>query len=198
MSKGADTRDRIVANALRVASVEGLEGITLGRLASEVGLSKSGLFAHFESKEQLQLAVIQAATDAFTDVVVRPALAAPRGEPRVRALFERWLAWEEHSSVPGGCVFMHLAVELDDQPGPARDALVVSQKWWLDAIAKATSLAVSVGDFRADVHGELFAFQMFGILMACHHAKRLLRDPAASDRARRAFDALVASARRPR
>src|SRR5215204_6110713 len=186
MSKGAGTRDRIVANALRVASVEGLEGITLGRLASDVGISKSGLFAHFESKEQLQLAVIQAATDAFTDVVVRPALAAARGEPRVRALFERWLAWEEHTAVPGGCVFMHLAVELDDQPGPARDALVMSQKWWLDAIAKAASLAVSVGDFRPEVDGELFAFQMYGTLAACHHAKRLLRDPAAPDHARRA------------
>ena len=197
MTKGAATRDRIVASALRVASVEGLEGITIGRLAGELGLSKSGLFAHFKSKEELQLAVLRAATDAFTDVVVRPALAAPRGEPRVRALFERWLDWESHVSVPGGCVFMHLSVELDDQPGPARDALVMAQEWWIEAIAKAVKLAVTIGDFRPETEPDLFAFQMHGILHAYYHSKRLLRHADAQSRARRAFEALVAGARSP-
>ena len=193
MSKGTETRDRIVASALKIASLEGLEGITIGRLAGEVGLSKSGLFAHFRSKEELQLAVLRAATDAFTDVVVRPALAAPRGEPRVRALFDHWLSWERHVSVPGGCVFMHLSVELDDQDGPARDALVMAQRWWLEALARAASLAVSAGHFRPGTDAELFAFQMHGILHAYYHAKRLMRDPDAEGRARRAFEALVAS-----
>ena len=193
MSKGTDTRDRIVASALRIASLEGLEGITIGRLAGDVGLSKSGLFAHFKSKEELQLAVLRAATDAFTEVVVRPALSAPRGEPRVRALFEHWLAWERHVSVPGGCVFMHLSVELDDQEGQARDALVLAQRWWLDAIAKAASLAVFAGHFRRGTDPELFAFQMHGILNAYYHAKRLMRDPRAEQQAHRAFDALVQS-----
>ncbi|MEO8621755.1 MAG: TetR/AcrR family transcriptional regulator [bacterium] len=198
MSKGTETRDRILASALRVASVEGLEGITIGRLADAVGLSKSGLFAHFKSKEELQLAVLNAATEAFGEVVFTPALAAPRGEPRVRAFFEHWLEWESHVSVPGGCIFMHLSVELDDQEGPARDALVMAQRWWLDQLARATRLAVSAGDFRPDVDAELFAFQMHGILSAYYHAKRLLRDPNAGERARKAFDALVVSVSAPR
>jgi AcrR family transcriptional regulator len=193
MAKGIDTKERIVASALRVASVEGLEGITLGRLADEVGMSKSGLFAHFRSKEELQLAVLTAASEAFTDVVVRPALAAPRGRPRVQALFDHWLEWESHVSVPGGCVFMHLSVELDDKEGPARDALVLAQQWWLDAIARAAKLAVSVGDFKSDTDPELFAFQMHGILNAFYHSKRLLRDPKSSDRARRSFESLLKS-----
>jgi len=193
MSKGADTRERIVSTALRVASIEGLDGITIGRLADEVGLSKSGLFAHFRSKEELQLAVISAASDAFTAVVVRPALSAPRGEPRVRALFERWLEWERHVSVPGGCVFMQLSVELDDKEGPARDALVMAQRWWLEAIARAASLATTVGDFRPGTDTELFAFQLHGILNAYYHAKRLMRDDRAEVRARQAFEALIAS-----
>src|SRR5688500_12703389 len=109
MSKGAETRDRIIERALRAASVDGLEGISLGKLASDVGMSKSGLFAHFESKEALQLDVLAAASEKFTEVVVRPAFAAPRGEPRVRALFEHWLQWERIESLPGGCVFMHAA-----------------------------------------------------------------------------------------
>ncbi|HYD53809.1 MAG TPA: TetR/AcrR family transcriptional regulator [Gemmatimonadaceae bacterium] len=197
MSKGAETRERIVSRALEIASLEGLDGITIGRLAEKVGLSKSGLFAHFRSKEELQLAVIRAAGDAFTEVVVRPALSAPRGEPRVRALFDRWLDWERHVSVPGGCVFMHLSVELDDQEGPARDALVMAQRWWLEALSRAASLATSVGHFRAGTDAELFAFQLHGILQAYYHAKRLMRDPQAEDRARRAFDALVASVSSP-
>jgi AcrR family transcriptional regulator len=124
MSKGAATKDRIIERALRAASVDGLEGISLGKLASDVGMSKSGLFAHFESKEALQLDVLAAASEKFMEIVVRPAFEAPRGEPRVRALFEHWLKWERNESLPGGCVFMHAIAELDDRPGPARDSLV--------------------------------------------------------------------------
>src|SRR5687768_13795558 len=102
MSKGAATRDRIIESALRTASVDGLEGISLGKLASDVGMSKSGLFAHFDSKEALQLDVLAAAAAKFTDVVVKPAFTASRGEPRVRALFEHWLHWERNESLPGG------------------------------------------------------------------------------------------------
>ncbi|HEV3051234.1 MAG TPA: TetR/AcrR family transcriptional regulator, partial [Longimicrobium sp.] len=137
------------------ASVEGLEGISLGRLAAELGMSKSGLFAHFASKEALQLDVLQAAADRFMEVVVRPAMAEPRGEPRVRSLFEHWLVWERHESLPGGCIFMHAAAELDDRPGPTRDALVQWQRQWLDALAKAARLAVEAGHFRADLDPDL-------------------------------------------
>lgn len=195
MSKGAETRDRIIDRALRAASVDGLEGISLGRLAADVGMSKSGLFAHFASKEALQLDVLAAASEKFTDVVVRPAFTQPRGEPRVRALFERWLMWEREESLPGGCVFTHAAAELDDRPGPARDALVDWQRQWLDALGKAARIAVNEGHFRTDLDAELFAFQQYGLVMAYYHHRRLFQDPQAEDRVRRAFDALVLAAR---
>ena len=195
MSKGAATRDRIIERALRAASVDGLEGISLGKLASDVGMSKSGLFAHFASKEALQLDVLAAAAEKFTSIVVRPAFAEPRGEPRVRALFQRWLMWERDESLPGGCVFTHAAAELDDRPGPARDALVDWQQKWLDALAQAARIAVNEGHFRTDLDAELFAFQQYGLVLAYFHSRRLFNDPRAEDRVRRAFDALVLSAR---
>jgi AcrR family transcriptional regulator len=198
MSKGTVTRDRIIATALRAASVEGIEGITLGKIATDMGMSKSGLFAHFDSKEELQLDVIAAAVAKFTDVVVRPALAAPRGEARVRALFERWLEWERHESVPGGCIFVHAAVELDDRPGPARDAVKASQRQWLDTLAKAARMAIDVGHFRDDLDADLFAFQTYGIVLGYYMHRRLLGDPNAGLRVRQSFDTLVEGARRPR
>jgi AcrR family transcriptional regulator len=195
MSKGSTTRTRIVETALRAASVDGLEGITLGKIAADIGMSKSGLFAHFDSKEALQIGVLAAAADKFTEVVVFPALAAPRGEPRLRALFERWLEWEQNESLPGGCVFMHAAAELDDRPGPARDALVDQQRKWLETLAKAVRLTVEVGHFRGDVDPDLFAFQLFGIVLSYYHSARLFRDPSAKPHAVSAFDALVTAAR---
>lgn len=195
MSKGAATRDRIIEHALASASVEGLEGISLGRMASELGMSKSGLFAHFASKEALQLDVLETASARFVEVVVRPAMAEPRGEPRVRSLFEHWMVWERHESLPGGCIFMHAAAELDDHPGPARDALVRWQGQWLDALAKAARLAVETGHFRPDLDPDLFAFQQLGLVLGYYHARRLLNDPRAEEHVRRAFDALVTAAR---
>ena len=196
MSKGDATRERILSKALQIASLDGLEGLSIGRLADEVGMSKSGLFAHFGSKEELQLEVLSAAAAKFADVVLRPALTVPRGAARVRALFERWLAWEQHESVPGGCVFMHLSVELDDRPGPTRDALVATQRQWLESIARTVRGAMEAGDYRADVDPELFAFQLYGTLSSYYNAKRLLGDPQAEARARRAFEQLSDSARR--
>lgn len=195
MSKGAATRDRIVERALRAASVDGLEGISLGKLASDVGMSKSGLFAHFASKEALQLEVLAAAAEKFMQIVVQPAFAAPRGEPRVRALFEHWLRWERNESLPGGCVFMHAIAELDDRPGPARDALVAWQRQWLDALAKAARIAVNEGHFRTGLDAELLAFQQYGLVISYYHARRLFQDPRADEHVRRAFDALVLAAR---
>jgi len=195
MSKGNITRSRIVETALRAASVDGIEGITLGKVAADVGMSKSGLFAHFDSKEALQVDVLNAAAEKFAQVVVAPALAAPRGEPRLRALFEHWLQWEQHESLPGGCVFMHAAAELDDRPGPARDALVVQQQRWLEMLGRSVRLTIETGHFRSDVDPDLFAFQLFGVVLSYYHCARLLRDPLAKTRAIGAFDVLVAGAR---
>ncbi len=197
MSKGNVTRSRIVETALRAASVDGIEGITLGRVAADVGMSKSGLFAHFDSKELLQVDVINSAAEKFGEAVVIPALAAPRGEPRLRAFFEGWLAWGEHECLPGGCVFMHAAAELDDRPGPARDALVAQQQKWLEMLAKSVRMTIDEGHFRDDVDVDLFAFQMFGVVLSYYHAGRLLRDPFAKSRATGAFDMLVVAARTP-
>jgi AcrR family transcriptional regulator len=178
-----------------VASQVGLEGLTIGRLAEDLELSKSGLFAHFRSKEALQVQVIEYASERFVQFVLRPALAAPRGEPRVRALFERWFDWPRVGGHASGCIFVALAVELDDRPGSARDRLVQSQKEWLEFLASAFRIGIEEGHFRPDADPEQFAHDLYGIMLAHHHASRLLRDPRASERAHRAFEALLTVAR---
>jgi len=195
MTKGATTRDRIVEQAFRVATVEGLGGVTLGRLAADVGMSKSGLFAHFRSKEELQLEVLRLAAERFRETVVRPALAAPRGLPRVRAVFERWMAWTaDEECMPGGCLFAAAGVELDDRPGVLREAVAAVQAEWAAAIARVARTAIEAGHFQTAVDPEQFAFELYGIMLGYYHARRLLRDPRAEERVQRAFDALVASA----
>jgi AcrR family transcriptional regulator len=197
MSKGASTRQTILTHALGLATKVGMEGLTIGRLADDLGMSKSGLFAHFRSKEALQVEVLRMAVERFVEAVIRPALAAPRGERRVRALFERWFAWEQSPPLPGGCPFIAAAFELDDRPGPARDYLVQSESDWLETIASVARTAVHEGDFRADLDCEQFAHDVFGVIYAYAHASRLMRNPKARMRAQTAFDALVAAARRP-
>jgi hypothetical protein len=140
--------------------------------------------------------VLEHAAARFTDVVIRPALAAPRGEPRLRALFERWRRWPRESGMPGGCFFVQAAAELDDQPGPARDLLVRQQRDWLDVIATVVRTAIAEGHFRRDADPEQLAFELYGVMLAWHHAARLLRDARAEARARAAFEGLVERARR--
>ena len=195
MSKGDDTRQAILDHATRLASRVGLEGLTIGDLARDLHLSKSGLFAHFQSKEALQVQVIEAAARRFVDQVIRPALAAARGEPRLRALFDRWLAWGKSEDMPGGCLFIAAAIELDDKPGIVRDHLVQRQRDWLDALALAARIAVAEGHFRGDVDPDQFAFEAYGVMLVYHHMSRLFADPRAEDRARRAFEAILAADR---
>lgn len=193
--KGDVTRQAILERAAARASRVGLEGVTIGQLADELGLSKSGLFAHFQSKEALQEQVLQFASERFVAGVVRPALDVPRGEPRVRAFFEGWLRWARSGMARSGCLFVAAATELDDQPGPVRDRLVQLQRDWLGFMAQAYRLAVGEGHFR-DGDAEQFAHDLYGVMLAYHHAARLLRDPRAEQRARAAFEALLAAARR--
>ncbi len=195
MGKGSDTRDAILERAIELASEVGLEGLSIGRLAGALDLSKSGLFAHFASKEGLQVATLDRAAEKFVEVVLRPALKAPRGEPRLRALVDRWQRWPIDVPQPGGCLFVQAAVELDDKPGPARDRLVALQREWLAALATAVKGAVTEGHFRRDVDPEQVAFELYGIMLSTHHAVRLLRDARANARARRAVDRLLASCR---
>jgi len=191
VAKGTETRDRILDTAFRLAAREGLDGLSLAALAGKLGLSKSGLFAHFDSKEELQLEMLRVASERFVDKVMRPAFKHPRGLPRVRALFENWRRWATDPSLPGGCVFVAAAAELDDRDGPVRAYVVSQQRGLLQAIARAAKLAVEVGHFRRDLDVEQFAFEFLAIYLAFHHAQRLLRDPRAEQRARRAYMRLV-------
>lgn len=195
MRKGELTRQAILEHAMGLATKIGLEGLTIGRLAEDLELSKSGLFAHFQAKETLQLQVLDHAAARFVDAVVRPALAAPRGEPRIRAIFERWLDWPRKKPLPGGCFFVSAAAEFDDRPGPVRDRVVQLQKDWLETIANTVRTAVAEGQFRRDVDPEQFAHDLYGVMLAYHHAARLLGDARAATRARTAFEALIRAAR---
>jgi AcrR family transcriptional regulator len=191
MSKGEATRDRIVQRAWQLASQEGLSGVSLGKLATELGLSKSGLFAHFGSKQELELEVLKAAAERFTEEVLKEAFKAPRGLPRVRKLFQYWLLWNNNPHMPGGCVFLAAASELDDSTGPQRDFVAGMQAELMATLAKAARLAVEAGQFRRDLDCERFAFELLGIILAAHHTRRLLRNPKADAHARAAFEALV-------
>jgi AcrR family transcriptional regulator len=198
MGRGADTRQEILGRAAQVASLVGLEGLTIGGLAEELELSKSGLFAHFQSKEALQVETLRFAAQLFVESVVRPALKAKRGEPRFRAVFERWLEWARANTLEGGCLFVAASSELDDREGPARQELVRQQKEWLGFLKTVAAGAASEGHFRSKLDLEQLAHDVYGVMLACHHSRRLLRDPKAEERARRAFDTLVLAARPPR
>jgi len=195
MGKGEATRQAILERAAAQASRVGLEGLSIGALAEELGLSKSGLFAHFGSKEALQVQVLEHAAERFTRLVIEPALKAPRGERRVRALFERWMGWPRASGMPGGCFFIAVSTELDDRPGSARDALVKQQKDWLELLAGVVRTAIAERDFRKDVDPEQVAFELYGIMLVYHLAVRLLEDPEADARAHRALEETLARAR---
>lgn len=195
MSKGESTRAAILDIALARASKIGLEALTIGELAKEAGLSKSGLFAHFASKEELQIEVVRKAISRFVEVVIAPALKARRGEPRVRALFGNWFEWSRASELPGGCLFIAASSEFDDQPGPIRDLLLSSQKDWLSVLSQAARVAVDEGHFRKDLDCEQFAWQMDAFVLGYHHSARLFRAKDAASRAQRAFESLIRAAR---
>ena len=194
MSKGQDTKSAILDHAVEIASEVGFTGLTIGQLADRTGLSKSGLFAHFKSKEALQLETLARARQRLTDVVVRPTLATPRGVARVRALFDLWLHWATEV-LEGGCIFVTGSIEYDDRPGPVRDALVQGEKDWTEFIVTVAGTGVSEGDFRADLDTEQFAFGVQALMYGYHHASRLMKDPKALERTRVAFDQLLESAK---
>ncbi|MGE0400542.1 MAG: TetR/AcrR family transcriptional regulator [Kofleriaceae bacterium] len=192
MAKGEETRQAILARAFELANVIGVSGLSIGRLAEATGLSKSGLFAHFGSKEALEVAVIDEASRQFVQDVMVPALRQPRGEPRIRALFENWLTWGMR---PGGCFFVGATTELDDRPGPPRDALMQACKDWIDELHKAARIAITERHFRADLDPEQFAFEEYSIMLGLHTYYRFLKAPGSLDRAREAFERLLDAAR---
>ena len=195
VSKGEATRLAVLDEAVAMAANLGLAGLTIGSLATRVELSKSGLFAHFKSKESLQLQVLERARDRFIEEVVRPALRSPRGERRVRTLFEHWL--EVSRSGSSECLFVSASAEFDDQPGPVRDQLVRDHRDLAESIAQMFRTGVAEGEFRADADPDQFAYDLHSTILGYFHAHRLLDEPKAEARARHAFETLIAAARTP-
>lgn len=196
MRKGERTRREIVVRALDLSGDLGLEGVTLGLLAADMQLSKSGLFAHFGSKESLQLEIIREAMERFTVQVIHPALARPRGEPRVTALFENYLDWIEGRTCRGMCVLVAFAYEFDDRAGPVRDFVVQSLRDWNGFLRRATSLAVTETHFRDALDTAQFAFEFMGIALSFQKSLKIFGDPLARARAGQAFNELLSRSRR--
>jgi AcrR family transcriptional regulator len=195
MSKGEQKRQDIIEHALAMASKVGLEGLSLGGLAASIEMSKSGLFAHFKSKEALQLAVLERACQRFADEVVSPALAQPRGLPRLQGLIESYLNWILGQTSQGTCFFMSLAQEYDDRPGEIRDLLVQRWRDWNGVVARVAASAIAEGELRPDCDPAQFAFEFFGIAMALQHSYKLLGETQAEKRARTAYERLIESYR---
>lgn len=194
MGKGDATKAAILSKAISVASVQGLDGLSIGRLAELTGLSKSGLFGHFGSKEALQRAVLEAVVEDFRIRVILPALREPSGIGRLERLFTGWIEWAASEDKTGGCPLLAASFELDDQPGELRDYLAEQQSAWLDCIARIASKAKAEKEFRSDLDVAQFAFEVHSIGLGFSFAYRLLDDRDAAQRAITAFRRLVASA----
>ena len=194
LPKGRRTREAVLSRGVELACRVGLGGLTIGSLADEVGMSKSGMYAHFGSKVALQLAVLDAAAEEFAGTVVVPALRAPRGEPRVRALADLWIRCGIERR-PGGCLFVKASTELDEQAGPVRDRLRDQHRRLADSIARIVAGGVTEGQFHPDTDTTQFATDLHGVMLGLYHGHRLLEDPAAERHARTAVDRLLAAAR---
>jgi AcrR family transcriptional regulator len=198
-TKGEETRSQILAAAVQIASATGFESLTIGSLAERTGLSKSGLFAHFGSKQDLQIAALDEAARRFTEAVFMPALKAPRGLKRLTALFENWIDWPSHARLPGGCPMDAAAREYDHQPGAMRDAVIDRQRHLERELTRTVQLAIDTGELRADIDPRQVAFEMMGIVFICFRAETLFGAAEAHRRASSAFERLIAEhAARPR
>lgn len=185
--KGQQTRAAILEAALGLASHMGLEGLSIGALAEVTQMSKSGVFAHFGSREELQISVIREYHARFEEEVFFPAIREARGLPRLRALFERWVR-RVSVEIDSGCIYISGAVEFDDRPGPVRDALAGMVRAWHAALERAIRVAVDEGHLQPDTDPTQMLFELHGLILALHHDARFLRIPGALDRARAGFE----------
>lgn len=188
-SKGALTRDAILQEAVQVASELGLEGLSIGRLAEATGMSKAGLFAHFGSKEELQLATLRAARDRVAQEVFLPAFQAPRGLKRLLAVCDRWLTYAESGVFRGGCPIAAASLEFDGRPGPVRDYTATCTRELLDTLARLAREAREAGELSKDADPEQLAFEFHALEMAANSVYQLLGDRRAFDRSRQAIKA---------
>jgi AcrR family transcriptional regulator len=189
VARGERTRAAVLRRAADIASVEGLDGLSIGRLAADLSVSKAGVFAHFGSKEELQVATVRAATRRFAEEVVAPAAAAPEGLARVVALGERWLDYSRSGVFPGGCFFVSVAAEYDARPGRVRDEIAAARRRWLDHYASVVAAAQRRGELDPGVDPADLAFELDALGMAANLHARLCDDPSAYDRARAAMRA---------
>ncbi len=191
LQKGQQTKAAIVDAALGLATQIGLEGLSIGALAEVMQMSKSGVFAHFGSREELQISVVREYHHRFEEEVFYPAMAAPRGLPRLRALFDNWMK-RTSVEIDSGCIYISGAVEFDDRPGPVRDALASSVNTWLSAMKRAIEIAIAEGHLRADTDAGQMGFEIHALILALHYEARFLRSPESLRRAVTAFEGIVA------
>ena len=184
--KGLQTRATILEAALGLASHVGLEGLSIGALAEMTGMSKSGVFAHFGSREELQISVIREYHNKFEEEVFFPSIRDARGLPRLKALFQRWIK-RVSVEIDSGCIYISGAVEFDDRPGPVRDALADMVRAWQLALERAIGLAIEAGHLQPQTDTAQLLFELHGLILALHHDARFLRNPGALDRAHRGF-----------
>lgn len=191
-TKGATTREVILARSYSLAAATGLEGLTIGGLAAQVGMSKSGVFAHFGSREELQLATLDLAGERFIGHVLAPALRERRGLPRLHAIMANWFDWMRHEE-DGGCLFLAAASEYDDRPGPILDRLLQHEADWRDQLARAAQLTIESGEFEASADPALVAFELYAIALAVHHHAGLTGYAEAAMRGTQALERLLRS-----
>jgi len=196
MRKGEQTRAAILDVALELASRNGLEGLTIGLLADRMNMSKSGVFAHFGSREDLQMEVLKLYHHRFEQEVFFPSVKEPRGLPRLESMFARWVK-RVSVEIASGCIYISGAVEYDDRPGPIREALVAMVRAWQGALLRAVQQSVDAGALQAGTDPQQLVFEMYGLILALHHDARFLRVPGALERANRGFARLIENYRNP-
>lgn len=190
-TKGEETRAQILVAAVEHASQFGFESLTIGTLAEKTAMSKSGLFAHFGSKLELQVAALDEAARQFTEAVFMPALKAPRGVRRLKALMEGWLSWPQRQRLPGGCPIDAASREYDHRPGPMRDAIIERQRLLERETTKAVQIAIDTGELAKDTEAAQVAFEFLSIVLAFFRSEIVHGHELAAKRARIAFDSLI-------
>jgi AcrR family transcriptional regulator len=194
--KAAEARHvRILDEGLALISREGLQGITLGILAERAEMSKSGLFAHFRSKEEVQLQLLEHTRAFGARHILAHVMEAEEGLPRLRTLVRNWFGWAGRSGLPGGCPLAAALFELDDLEGPVREKVVEMDRGWREFLGSVVAQAVTHGHFRSGLDTDQFVWELCGIYLGHHASERFLRDPEATRRAETAFEALIARAR---
>ena len=189
MPKGSDTKLTIIEAGLEMASRLGLESVTIGALAKETNMSKSGLFAHFQSKENLQIQILNLAGERFAELVVVPALKEKAGIPRIKAMVENWIGYSDE--LTGGCIFVSSSTEFSERPGKVRDFIIYQQQTWVDSLSRMARSAIDAGDFRKDVDCDQFAFELYSLLLGFFYYHQLLQDSDTKSRQEKSLERLL-------